>query len=36
MYSTFENGTLRVPALGVFGIVDRVHLFDLAIGVVRR
>ena len=29
-----ENGTLRVPAAAIFGIVDGLHLFDLAFGVV--
>ena len=31
MYSTRENGTLRVPGGGVFRIVDGIQLLDLAL-----
>ena len=34
MYSTRENGTLRVPALGIFGVVDGVEFLGLILGVV--
>ena len=36
MYSSRENGTLRVPADGVFRVVDDVDLFDLPFRVVRQ
>ena len=34
MYSSRENGTLRVPADGILGVVDDVDLFDLPFGIV--
>ena len=35
MYSTRENGTLRVPADAIFRVVDDVDLLDLPLRVVR-